>query len=70
MQPRPMLCGKIDRAEHVVVPVHGIDAVEQRDPQPRFSVRAWKRSYMSVHALRPLPSLGSESPPLSSEPRK
>ena len=36
VQPRPMSCGKIDGAGDVVVPVDGVDAVEQRDGQARL----------------------------------
>ena len=73
VQPRPMLCGKMHRAGDVVVPVHGVHAVEQRDGQAGLRGRASgsRRPCRSSRAgcNRPCSS-GPEPPPLRSEPRK
>ena len=49
--PRPMLCGKIVAPYDVVVAVHRVDAVDQRDAAAAWPApRCWKPSYMSAHA--------------------
>ena len=56
------------RAEQVAVAVHGVDAVEQRDLQPRLERCALELVDHVGPRLRVLPAAGVEPPPDRTEP--
>ena len=56
------------RAQHVVVAVHGVDAVEDRDLQARLLGARLEAVVEVGPGLQGVPFLGSELPPLNTEP--